>query len=76
MKQFWIWAKVEAIDGAGDLFSGSELCAYFEKELWFELVNRMWRKHRSAIQYHVKYIHNDILNPFRVNIIQYKERFR
>ena len=33
----------------------------------------MWRKHRSAFQYHMKYIHNYTLKPFRVSILQYVE---
>ena len=36
----------------------------------------MWRKHRSTFQYHVKYIHNDIVKPFRVGILQYAESVR
>ena len=34
----------------------------------------MWRKHRKILQYHVNYIHNEIVNPFRVGILQYYER--
>ena len=34
----------------------------------------MWKKHRSVIQDHVKYIHNDIVKPFRFGILQYSER--
>ena len=33
----------------------------------------MWRKHQYAFQEHVKYIHNNIVNPFRVTILQYDE---
>ena len=33
MEQFWDWAKLDAIDGAGYLFTGPECCAYFEKKL-------------------------------------------
>ena len=36
----------------------------------------MWRKHRSIFQYHVKYIHNDILKTFRFVILQYSECIR
>ena len=36
----------------------------------------MWRKHRSAFQYHMKYIHTYTLKPFRVSILQYVERIR
>ena len=31
----------------------------------------MWNKHRSVLQDHVKYIHNDIVKSFRVMILQY-----
>ena len=34
----------------------------------------MWNKHRSKFQDHIKYIHNNIVNPFWVRIIQYTER--
>ena len=33
----------------------------------------MWMKHRSVFQDPVKYIQNDILKPFRVDIIRYDE---
>ena len=34
----------------------------------------MCRKHRSIFQYHNKYIHNEIVKPLRVIIIEYAER--
>ena len=34
----------------------------------------MWRKHRSVYQYHMKYVCNDILKPFKKNIPRYAER--
>ena len=34
----------------------------------------MWRKNQSVFQDHLKYIHNEILKPFRVRIIRYAER--
>ena len=34
----------------------------------------MWNRHQSIYQGHVKYIHNDIVKPFRVVILQYAER--
>ena len=33
----------------------------------------MWRKHWITFQYHVKYIHNDIVKPFRFSIPHYSE---
>ena len=67
MQQFLDWYKTYSINVAGDMFTVLQSCAYFEKELWFELVNIMWRKH-------VKYIHNDIFNPFRAGNLQYAAR--
>ena len=46
----------------------------FERELWFELGECMWRKHRSVYQDHMKYVFNDILKPFKVKILIYAER--
>ena len=34
----------------------------------------MRRKHRSILQDHVRYIHNDIVNPFIFGIIQHAKR--
>ena len=36
----------------------------------------MWRNHQSLYQDHLKYIHNDILKPFRIKILCYVERVR
>ena len=41
--------------------------------MWFNLVNSMWKKHRSTLQDYVKYTHNDILKPLRLGILQYTE---
>ena len=35
----------------------------------------MWSKHWSIFQDHMKYIHNKIVKPFRVEIIQYADSF-
>ena len=35
----------------------------------FELVKCMWRNHLSVYQDHPKYIHNDIVKPFRIGVI-------
>ena len=76
MEQLQNWAKVNAIKGSGDPISGLDRCTYFEKQLWLELENSMWSKHRSTFQDHVKYIHNDIVKPFIVGIIQCTESAR
>ena len=36
----------------------------------------MWMKQQSVYQYHLKYIRNDIVKPFRVKIIHYDERIQ
>ena len=35
----------------------------------------MWFNQRRTFQDHVKFIHNDIVKPFGIGIIQYTERF-
>ena len=74
MEQFYTWTRVDNIGRAGNQFSGSECCAYFDKEFWFDLGKSMRSKHRSTFQYNEKYIYNDIMKPFRVSILQYDER--
>ena len=76
MEQVWDWAKVDAIDRVGYLFTGPDLCTYFEKEIWLELGKIMGRKHFITFQDHVKFIHNDIVMPFRVGILQYANHVR
>ena len=76
MDQFWTWAKTDGRYAYVAVMTGAERCTYLEKYLWSELGNSMWRKHIYVFQYHVKYIQNDILKPFRVDIIQYDECFR
>ena len=71
MEQFRDWEKVDSINVSGDLFTGPYYCTYFENDFWFDLRIIMWRKHSSTFQNHLKYIHNDIVNPFRVVILQY-----
>ena len=36
----------------------------------------MWRNHQSVFQDHLKYICNDIVNPFRVGILRYAKRIQ
>ena len=48
----------------------------FERGLWFELVKFICRKHRSVYQYHMKYIHNDILKPSKVKTLRHVNRVR
>ena len=76
MEQFCTWTKAEVIDGSGDIYLGLDRYSNFEKYLWFELVQSMWRKHWSTLKYHVKYISNDIVKPFRLVILHYDEHVR
>ena len=69
MDQLWTWDKVDGSDTLRKPISGADGCTYFEKELCCDLEKSMWRKHRSAFQDHVKYMHNDIVKPFRVGIL-------
>ena len=64
MERFWTSAKEDGLDDDGDAYLGIYKFINFEDELWFELAKCMWRKHRSVLQDHVKYIHNDIVKPF------------
>ena len=76
MENLWDWAKKYGIGYDRDAYLGLDKCVDFEKELWFELGKFMWRKHRSIYQYHMKYVCNDILKPFRVSILHNTEHVR
>ena len=67
-------AKADGRESDGNKISGSDWCKEFEKELWFDMGNSMWRENCYVFQDHVKYIYNDILNPYRVVIIQCAKR--
>ena len=49
-------------------------CVEFENNSWFEFGKFMWRKHCSIFQDHLKYLHTDIVKPFRVGICRYAKR--
>ena len=36
----------------------------------------MWRNHCSVYQDHMKYVHNDIVKPFKVKILRFTEHVR
>ena len=36
----------------------------------------MWRKHGRVYQDHMKYVHNDIVKPFKVKVLRYAKRVR
>ena len=42
---FCTWAKKYGIGYYGDAYLGLDKSVDFKKELWFELVKYMWRKH-------------------------------
>ena len=60
----------------GHYYLARDKCVDFGRELWFELVKFMWRKHRSVYQYHMKYVCNDTVKPFIFKILLYSERVR
>ena len=76
MEKLLNYGKVDRRDVDGDPTSGAEHCTCFDKELWFESVKTIMRKRRSIFQDHVKYMHNDIVKPFRKVILQYVEPVR
>ena len=36
----------------------------------------MWKRYRSVFQVHIKYIHNEIVKPYRFVILHYAECVR
>ena len=54
--------------------TGVDYCVEFDSDLWSDLGKIIWRKHHYIFQYHVKNMHNDIVKPFRLGILQYTER--
>ena len=71
MEKFWDWVKVDDVYFDGYVVTEADQCFDFENNLCFELDNIIWRKNRYFFQDHVKYIHIEIVNPFKVVIIQY-----
>ena len=76
MENFLDHAKVYRYDTDWGPISRVDWCGGFEKKLWFDLGKIMWKNCCSIFQDHVKYIHNYIVNTFRVVIIQYAEIIR
>ena len=68
------WIKIDGVGYDGDNDLGIDKCVDFKKKLWFELVKLMRRKHQSVFNDHLKYIHNEIVKPFRVIILHYAKR--
>ena len=72
----WAWANKDGILYYGHAYLGLDKFVDFKRELWFELGKCMWIKYRSVYQDHLKYVHNDIVNPFRFRILRYVECVR
>ena len=53
-EDFYNWDKSDGLAYNGDAYLGMEKYINFEKDLWFELVKCMWRKHHSVFQDHLK----------------------
>ena len=73
-EELWTWMKTDTIGYDGHLYLAIDKCVDFERELWFELENCMWRKHQSVYQDHMNYVCNNIVKPFKVKILCYAER--
>ena len=63
---FWTWENTDTKGYYGHDYLSRDKCIDFERELWFVLGECMWRKHQSVYQYHMQYVRNDIVKPFKV----------
>ena len=72
-EQLCTWSKEDGIDHDEDSYLELDKCVDSEKDICFEFGKCIWRKHRSVFQDHLKYIHNDIVNPFCVEFFLYSE---
>ena len=75
-EDFWNWKKMDTIGYEENLYLAIYKCVDSERELWFELVKCMWRKHQSVYQDHIKYVHNAIVKSFKDKILRYAKRMR
>ena len=73
MEQLWGWSKVDVMGHDEYEVTGEDRFVKLYKEFWFDLVKSMWRNHSYIFQYQLNYIHNDVVNPFRVGILWYYE---
>ena len=64
MERFWTREKEYSLADDGDEYLGVDKCIDSKKELWLELLKRIWKKNHNAFYDHVKYIQNDIVKPF------------
>ena len=70
IEQFWTWYKVYGCKSDGNPISGAENLEDFQNQFWFDIGKSMCIKHSSLFKDHVKYIHNNIVKPYTVFIIQ------
>ena len=75
-EEFWTWGKTDTTGYDRHDYLALGKCVDFERELWFELGECIWRKHRSVYQDHMKYVRKYIVELFKVKIIRYAERMR
>ena len=68
-KEFFTWEKTDTTGYDGHLYLDNNKCFNFERGLWFDLWKCMWRKNQSIHQYHMKYVLNDIVKPFKLKIL-------
>ena len=50
----WTWFNSVGLDYEGYAYLGFDKCVKSEKDIWFELLNFMWRNHHSFFQDHLK----------------------
>ena len=75
-EKLWNWYKKDTTGYDGHEYLTWDKCIEFNRELWCELGECMWRKHQNVYQDHMKYICNDIVNTLKVKILYYAERVR
>ena len=73
---FWTGAKTDTTGYEGHPYLAIYNLVDFERKLWFELGKCMWRKHRSVYQYHMNYVRNNIVKPFKLKILRYAKCVR
>ena len=73
---FFTWDKSNRLDDDRNAYLVLDKCVNFQKEILFDLVKCIQRKHRSVFQGHLKYTRNGIVKAFRVRILCYAERIQ
>ena len=73
-KDFWTRANTDTTRYDGHDYFARNKCIDFNRELQFGLGKCVWRKHLSVDQYHMQYVRNNIVTPFKVKILCYTAR--